>query len=430
MSVRELGDARTFAPRLLGVPPHFVSSPCFLFALYLVAFFSFPPVRLDCEENIYLLAQQLLRRLPEPKKKLNATAAAPRSSSPPAASVLKASPATAAATDAASDTSWLLSSPLLPAESLYTSLRDEQLFVVFISSAASEFALFKQQIGDPRHDGMVVWDYHVILCAKPSMTDGDEQEQVARSCTCGKVPAAPSTDKSASALACPCQGWVYDLDTTIKPFPCPMRLYALQALRAHLAPSKGPAARRRERLFRVVGARAFLEHFASDRSHMLAPLSVLDALGTRSEGDDGGAAAAAAAAAADAMPHLIFDEGHVATRREVQQEAQTRAAEQASWAGSVVADRVELSPSSSSSSSHAASGSVAAAAAAAASSSLLSHALQERQYIAPPPPYPPIRTSRSRNNLDQYRFFKFPDSGVGVVMSQAELLDFFHVTFD
>jgi len=343
-----------------------------------------------CEENIYLLAQQLLRRLPDAKP----ASAVAASLSPPAASVQKA--------DSAASDSVAPASSLLPTvESLYASqLGEEQLFVVFISSAHSEFAIYKQSIGDPRQDGLCVWDYHVVLIAKPATGD-------LAACTCGSEAPALSTDKSPSAKACPCQAWVYDLDTTL-PFPCPMRLYAQEAFRAHLPGGKGLRAKRRERLFRVVGARAFLEHFASDRSHMLAPVEVLDALGTRSEGDDGGAAARAAAAAAVASPSMLGDEGHVATRREVQQEAQTRAAEQASWASSAVADRLPGVGGASS----------------------LSLAMQERQYIAPPPPYPPIRTARDRNNLDAYRFFRFPDSGVGIVMSQPELLDFCHVAFE
>lgn len=52
---------------------------------------------------------------------------------------------------------------------------------------------------------------------------------------------------------------VYDLDTTLEPFPVPFAVYRREALR----PCAGPA-----RLYRIVPAREMLASFSSDRSHM------------------------------------------------------------------------------------------------------------------------------------------------------------------
>lgn len=99
-----------------------------------------------------MLATQLLRRLPGGDAKSQNTDKSATSSAASAVSE-SASPASAAA-EKGEETAESL---VLPAESLYASLRDEQLFVVFISSASNEFLLYKQQTGDPQNAGLVCW---------------------------------------------------------------------------------------------------------------------------------------------------------------------------------------------------------------------------------------------------------------------------------
>lgn len=355
--------------------------------------------RADCEENCYKLAQHLSSRLHSESKDqreedARAAAAAVAASNSSSSSSLSSHPP--------APTPPLPSSMLLLSESLYDSLRGDRVFVCFMSNAFQQLTIWKQKIGDPQNDGGVVWDYHVIVIVRP------DPAEIGGKCSCAKSIGLSSSARAAQP-PCACAAWVYDMDSSL-PFPCPMPLYARAAFRAHLPEPAGlgPTARRkRERLFRVCGAHQFLQQFASDRSHMIVPAQVLRAVreaaatesaaagsGAGVEGQSASAstsAAAASAAAATTEP----------TRRDVQIESQTRQAEQSSWDASPVKDRLGSSKSASA-------------------------ATAQKQYLAPPPNYPPIRTAESSNNLDDYRFFAFPDSGKGVVMTQAEMLDFFH----
>jgi hypothetical protein len=103
-----------------------------------------------------------------------------------------------------------------------------ETFAVFISNPSRSVVIFRQQAGDPDCDGVVVWDYHVILV---------------------------NVDAEGNAL-------VFDLDSTL-PFPVSLNNYVSEAL--------GKEERLRpefRRLFRVVKAETFVATFASDRSHM------------------------------------------------------------------------------------------------------------------------------------------------------------------
>nr|KAJ3403284.1 hypothetical protein HK105_004115 [Polyrhizophydium stewartii] len=90
-------------------------------------------------------------------------------------------------------------------------------------------------------------DYHVIMIMpiKPALKPAQ---------------AAPATAAAAAATA-----YVYDLDSVL-PFPAAFGEYVARALRTDAA-ARLPA--QYQRNFRVVPASLFLEHFASDRSHML-----------------------------------------------------------------------------------------------------------------------------------------------------------------
>ncbi|KAL5016510.1 hypothetical protein ScPMuIL_006099 [Solemya velum] len=101
-------------------------------------------------------------------------------------------------------------------------------YAVFISNDDRMIPLWFQKSASSL-DGAVCWDYHVIFIA--------------------------GTNEMTSR--------VYDLDTAL-PFPCKFLEYYTKAVRPNKFLQK-----QFHRSFRVVPAEVFLEHFASDRSHML-----------------------------------------------------------------------------------------------------------------------------------------------------------------
>lgn len=107
-----------------------------------------------------------------------------------------------------------------------------ELFACFISNTMKQVPTYCQK-ASRRTDGHVVWDYHVIAL---QLTNGLGQ----------------------------CLVW--DLDSTL-PFPCPLVDYQAMAL-----PDSGdnePVGMEGcERLYRLIPSSDFLNHFASDRSHM------------------------------------------------------------------------------------------------------------------------------------------------------------------
>lgn len=102
------------------------------------------------------------------------------------------------------------------------------LYAVFISNPAKKVPLWRQQASS-RPDGLVIWDYHVILL---------EQAAGGRSTL------------------------VWDLDTTL-PFGCSFLAYVFDTLLARELPPD------MQRLYRVVPSDQFFKYFASDRSHMM-----------------------------------------------------------------------------------------------------------------------------------------------------------------
>ncbi|KAI8064185.1 N-terminal glutamine amidase-domain-containing protein [Gongronella butleri] len=102
--------------------------------------------------------------------------------------------------------------------------------VVFISNERKQIPLWCQKASLDRP--FVIWDYHVIL-----LIDQDD------------------TDASTSLI--------YDFDSTL-PFPCAWHDYTHATFQpfVNLRPEF-------QRVFRVIPARAFLQSFASDRSHMI-----------------------------------------------------------------------------------------------------------------------------------------------------------------
>ncbi|PNH06899.1 Protein N-terminal glutamine amidohydrolase [Tetrabaena socialis] len=161
-----------------------------------------------------------------------------------------------------------------------------------------------QDGGGGRDEGLVVWDYHVLMLQAPPTAGaarGSERRQEA-------VEEPEATGRkcegqgAAAAAAGPSGVLVWDLDTTL-PLPCSLEQYAREALKAELdlnsryrsiPPTSsswpgGPARTHRfpagagaanaqhraasdaRRRYRVVPAAAYLRHFASDRSHMRRP---------------------------------------------------------------------------------------------------------------------------------------------------------------
>ena len=97
-----------------------------------------------------------------------------------------------------------------------------------------QVALWNQKAAR-RPDGVVIWDYHVILILKP-------------------LPAHIAIDGSDH------RSWVYDLDSTLCT-PCPMVEYLHRTFL--------PTPEEFQSSFRVIPVDLFLKYFASDRRHML-----------------------------------------------------------------------------------------------------------------------------------------------------------------
>ncbi|OBZ75373.1 Protein N-terminal glutamine amidohydrolase [Grifola frondosa] len=129
-----------------------------------------------------------------------------------------------------------------------------EIFVVFISNSGQTVALWKQKA---RQD-VVVWDYHVVLILSPGTRPPIQDPG-------GPAPLARTQ------VAAECGAWVYDFDTVL-PSPCGWLDYISGTF--PYAFDVARAARLDEAyrsLFRIVPAEVYLDHFASDRSHMLAP---------------------------------------------------------------------------------------------------------------------------------------------------------------
>ncbi|KZT74009.1 hypothetical protein DAEQUDRAFT_661282 [Daedalea quercina L-15889] len=154
--------------------------------------------------------------------------------------------------------------PPLPADSIYTSCYCEeniyilaqafaskaeadadwpwQVFAVFISNHGKTVALWSQKA----REDVVVWDYHVILVLR-SRDHMQSKEQDPAQREDGEQQAEAAED-----------AWVYDFDTRL-PVPSRWIDYVSNTFRYVFDGA----------LFRVVPAAAYLDYFASDRSHML-----------------------------------------------------------------------------------------------------------------------------------------------------------------
>ncbi|CAH8459419.1 unnamed protein product [Schistosoma turkestanicum] len=101
-------------------------------------------------------------------------------------------------------------------------------YVVFVSNINKSVGLFAQVKGDPQMDHFIIWDYHVFLICHSEH-----------------------------------KYWVYDFDSLL-PFPSPFIQYVTHGLRQNIIlPEK------LHRSYRVIPVVDYLNHFSSDRRHML-----------------------------------------------------------------------------------------------------------------------------------------------------------------
>jgi hypothetical protein len=116
----------------------------------------------------------------------------------------------------------------------------DSLYAVFVSNQQRCVPIWRQRSaaarpGDDGGQQLAAWDYHVFAVQRDS-------------------PAAEE------------DSLVYDLDTTLEPFPCTFEQYRREALR-----DPRHAGFPLRRLYRVVPARELFARFSSDRSHMRTP---------------------------------------------------------------------------------------------------------------------------------------------------------------
>ena len=121
---------------------------------------------------------------------------------------------------------WKLCEKIKKSDKLEHLFREENAYIVFISNDGKSVPLWNQSASDDA-GGLVIWDYHVILIIKNE----------------GSV--------------------VFDLDTRL-PYPCAFNHYTLNTFGSN----ENNFDERFHRKFRVTGIQDYMNHFASDRSHM------------------------------------------------------------------------------------------------------------------------------------------------------------------
>lgn len=122
--------------------------------------------------------------------------------------------------------------------------------VIFVSNK-KRCCPFMFQKAAKEKEKPVFWDYHVILLSVSSTTtttigpDNNHGTQKKNICH------------------------IHDLDTLLHPFPCPLDFYLESTFQCVLECFEDPNVRKEySPLFRVVEAKAYLQHFYSDRMHM------------------------------------------------------------------------------------------------------------------------------------------------------------------
>jgi N-terminal glutamine amidase len=162
---------------------------------------------------------------------------------------------------------------------------EQHYYVVFISNENQTVAMLHQKAASSTsEEGLIVWDYHVILLChaehQQSLSDDKEQDDdAATSSTNDNYD--PTKESSTSKNRSRKMGMmmlVYDLDTTLEPYPLPLADYLDRSFPSRTgstttARSRTTMMMRKQPLwyrpkFRIVPADEFRHYFASDRSHM------------------------------------------------------------------------------------------------------------------------------------------------------------------
>ncbi|CAO3633934.1 unnamed protein product [Cunninghamella blakesleeana] len=107
--------------------------------------------------------------------------------------------------------------------------------VIVISNQKEEIPMWRQRSGQIINEGLVVWDYHVVLLVKDTQKEDENKNDY----------------------------YIYDFDTML-PFPTLFQDYIEESFRPDF-----PILDTYKRCFRKVPAKAYLTYFASDRSHMI-----------------------------------------------------------------------------------------------------------------------------------------------------------------
>ncbi|KAH8108170.1 N-terminal glutamine amidase-domain-containing protein [Cristinia sonorae] len=125
------------------------------------------------------------------------------------------------------------------------------VFAVFISNHDKMVAIWCQKAND-----IVVWDYHVVLVVRPRLEPTLHQQDSGDngSSDTNRNPESP-------------ESWIYDFDTRL-PMPYRAAEYMMNSF-PYAFQGKDVIDPRYVSLFRVVSIQDYLDHFASDRSHMI-----------------------------------------------------------------------------------------------------------------------------------------------------------------
>jgi N-terminal glutamine amidase len=161
---------------------------------------------------------------------------------------------------------------------------EQHYYVAFISNENQTVAMLHQKAASSTtEEGLIVWDYHVILLCyaeqQQSLSDDEQEEEddtAASSTNANYDPTKePSDSKNIGLMML-----VYDLDTTLEPYPLPLADYLDRSFPSRTGSSSTTTTARSRTMmmrkqpqlyrpkFRIVPADEFRHYFASDRSHM------------------------------------------------------------------------------------------------------------------------------------------------------------------
>ncbi|THH32980.1 hypothetical protein EUX98_g1205 [Antrodiella citrinella] len=123
-----------------------------------------------------------------------------------------------------------------------------EAYAVFISNEHKSVALWRQKAGQD----LIIWDYHVVLIVRPAPHEQDTSAGIS----------------SQQSEVYQLRSWVYDFDTLL-PVPCLAQDYMSKTV--PYAFLEDPRLGINKRFVRIVPIQLYLDHFASDRSHMIKP---------------------------------------------------------------------------------------------------------------------------------------------------------------